>query len=96
MVQNPIEKDGFKSLEDVNNRTKGALLFAPTIATREGEQAEAELNRAGWLERRRRFHGSTSNRGVRRRDRDHVRGLRHGRVAVTSGDQPGRQQQHGA
>jgi hypothetical protein len=96
MVQNPIEKDGFKSLEDVNNRTKGALLFAPTIATGEGEQAEAELNRAGWLERRRRFHGSTSNRGARRRDRDHLRGLRRGRVTVTSGKQPGGHRQHGA
>jgi hypothetical protein len=39
MVQNPIEKDGFNCLERVNNRTKGALLFAPTIATGEGERA---------------------------------------------------------
>lgn len=38
-AQNAIENEGFKSLEDVNNRTKGALLFAPTIATGEGEQA---------------------------------------------------------
>lgn len=36
---NAIENEVFKSLEDVNNRTKGALLFAPTIATGEGEQA---------------------------------------------------------
>ena len=35
--QNAIEKDGLKSLEVVNNRTYGALLFAPTIATGEGE-----------------------------------------------------------
>src|SRR5712671_7781827 len=90
IAQNAIENEVFKSLEDVNNRTKGALLFAPTIATGEGERAEAALKRAGWLERRRRFHGSTSNRGARRRDRDRVRGLRRGRVAIASGDQPGR------
>ncbi len=38
-AQDVIENEVFKSLEDVNKRTKGALLFAPTIATGEGERA---------------------------------------------------------